>query len=461
MEKVKTKLITVYTLIFIFIFMLFFQDYFKGWGKNDNQFHQDVNQYYSYLPLAIIYGDMDLLKHNHDYWGITAPNGGVVPKVTYGMALMYSPFFLLGHKIAINQHSPPDGYSEPYAICIHYGSFLYCFLGLILLALVLKRFFSDAVTAITLITLFFVTNLFFYTMRDAEMTHSHTFFLLSLLLLLTCKWHEKNKSIYFLWIGLTTGLLALIRPNEILFIVIFIGYQVHSFSDLKEKLRKIFFSYKNIPLFLLGFLILWLPQMIFWKIKTNQFLFFSYGSQESFFWVDPQIINLLFSYRKGWFLYTPVMLFSIIGLFMMKGKNAGFKFPVIIYLLLNIYLLSAWWCWWYGGGFGMRALVQSYAILAIPLAAFYERVFSYAFKKQIFTVLARSLTVALFSIFLCVNQIQTYQYGHWMFHYDSMSKKAYWRVFGRFSLDSDDAGKLEKEFVHPDYEAAMKGKKRN
>ena len=459
-ETKKPYWITIYALIFIFIYMLFFQDYWRSWKKNDTPFHADVNQYYSYLPLTFIYGDLDLIKHNHEYWGITAPNGGIVPKATYGMALMYSPFFLLGHKIAINQHSPQDGYSEPYATCIHYGTLFYCFFGLVLLAFILKRFFSDGPIAITLLTLFFATNLFYYTFKEGEMTHSYTFFLLSLLLFFTCRWHEKNKSIYFLWIGLIMGLLTLIRPNEILFFLIFIGYQVYSFSDLKNKLRKIFFSFKNIPLFLLGFFILWLPQMIFWKIKTDQLLFFSYGSQERFFWLDPQITNLLFSYRKGWFVYTPIMLFSIIGLFVPKCKITGFKFSIIIYLLLNIYLLSAWWCWWYGGGFGMRALVQCYAILAIPMAAFYERIFSFSFKTQLFTILSRSITVILFSCFLCINQIQMFQYDHWMISCDSMSKEAYWHVFGRFSIDGDSE-KLERELNHPDYEAAMKGKKRD
>ena len=457
----KPYWITLYTLIFILTYMLFFQGYWKYWKEYENPFNSDVAQYYSYLPLTIIHGDMDMVKHNHGYWPIKAPNGAKVPKVTYGMALMYSPFFLLGHKIAINQNSPQDGFSEPYATCVHYGTLLYCFLGLLILAFVLKRFFSDGIIAITLVTLFFATNLFFYTLREGEMTHSYSFFLISLFVLLMCKWHEKNKSIYFLWIGMTMGLLTLIRPNEILLFIVFIGYQVHSLSDFKNKLLKIIFSYKNILLFIIGFFILWVPQMIFWKIETDQLLFFSYGNKEGFFWLDPQIKNLLFSYRKGWFVYTPIMLFAIAGLFMLKNKGLDFKIPIIIYLGLNIYLLSAWWCWWYGGGFGMRALVQSYAILAIPMAAFYEHIFSFSFKKQLFTILSRSLVVCLFSVFLCINQIQTYQYNHFMIHYDSMSKDAYWHFFGKFDYNEDDVKKFEEESNLPDYEAAMKGEKRD
>jgi hypothetical protein len=173
---------------------------------------------------------------------------------------------------------------------------------------------------------------------------------------------------------------------------------------------------------------------------------------------------VLFSYRKGWFVYTPVMIFSIIGLFfILKHKTNVFKTSIVIYLIINIYMLSCWWCWWYGGGFGMRSLIQAYVLLAIPLAAFYQYVFSLEFKKQTFVFITRGLTVFLLSTFLCLNIIQTYQYDHpadhRLLHYDAMSKAAYWRIFGKFSLRDDDYAKLQQEFAPIDYKAAQKGER--
>jgi len=462
----KPYWITTYTLIFVFVFMIFSQNYWRFWNsdKGETPFMWDADNYYSYLPATFIHHDLSF-SYTTQYWLTTAPNGNGIAKGTYGMALMYSPFFFLGHKIAINQHSPLTGYSEPYGTCVHYGSLFYCLMGLVILSFVLRRFFTDGITALTIITLFFATNLFYYTMRDGEMSHCYTFFLISLFMLLTCKWHENQKSIYFLWIGLTVGLLSVIRPTEILISIVFVLYGVKSFSDVTGKLKQVIFSYKNIPLFLLGFFIMWLPQMIYWKVKADSFLFFSYGSTERFFWLDPQIINLLFSYRKGWFVYTPIMLFAVVGLFfILKQKTNGFKLPILVYMAINIYMLSCWWCWWYGGGFGMRALVQAYALMAIPLAAFYQYIFALDFKKQIFVFAARGLTVLLVSVFLCVNIIQTYQYDHpvdrKLLHYDAMSKAAYWRAFGKFSLSDEDYDKYMSELVGPDYDAARKGERK-
>ena len=113
----------------------------------------------------------------------------------------------------------------------------------------------------------------------------------------------------------------------------------------------------------------------------------------------------------------------------------------------------------------MRALVQAYALLAIPLAAFYQFIFSLDFKRQVFTVFVRSFTIIFFSGFVCLNLIQTYQYDHpadrRLMHYDSMSKDAYWRTFGKFDVTQEEFAKFERELVHPDNEAAVNGKKRD
>jgi len=464
MESIKKPYwLTTYTLIFVFVFMLLTQNLWRFWdiNKGETPFRWDMDQYYSYLPATFIHHDLTF-KYTNQYWLNAAPNGNTVEKMTCGMAFMYSPFFLLGHKIAINKHSPLTGYSEPYATCVHYGTLFYCLLGLVILSFVLRRFYSDSITAITIACIFFATNLFYYTMNEGEMAHSYTFFLVSIFALLTCKWHETQKSIYFLWLGLTLGLLSLIRPTDILVSIIFIGYGIKSLPEFTDKMKRIIFSYKNIPLFLLGFFVFWLPQMIYWKTRTDSFLFFSYG-KEGFFWSDPQIINFLFSYRKGWFIYTPIMVFAMLGLFfVLKIKNNPFKLPIIICLVLAIYTLSCWWCWWFGGGFGMRSMIEFYALLAIPLAAFFQYIFSLEFKKQFFVFVTRGATALLVSVFLCLNIIQTYQSNNpksWpLMHFDSMSKDAYWRIFGKFNLSDEDYQKLGKELKHPN-EDAIKGKR--
>ncbi|MGZ3862618.1 MAG: glycosyltransferase family 39 protein [Bacteroidia bacterium] len=467
MENTKRPyLVTFYTLILICVYMIFFQNYWRFWNsdKGETPFQWDADQYYSYLPATFIYHDLDF-KYTTRYWLVQAPNGKQVPKMTCGVAIMMAPFFLMGHKVAINQGDVLDGYSNPYGDFVHFGTMFYTLMGLILLAFVLRRYYSDGIVALTLGTLFFATNLFYYTLRDGEMAHSYSFFLVSLFLWLTVRWHESRKTIYFLWLGLTVGLASLVRPTEILIFLVFVLYGVRSVEGLKSKLKELM-SLKYIGLFLLGFFIMWSPQLLLWKIKTGNFLFFSYGSKEGFFWGDPQIFNLLFSYRKGLFVYTPLMLLAFIGLlFILKNKTNDLKLPLMIYLAINIYVLSCWWCWWYGGGFGMRSLVQAFAFLSVPLAAFYNYIFSIDLKNKYVVGGIKGATVFVIAAFASLNIIQTYQYDHpadhRLLHYDSMSKDAYWRMFGKFDATPEEFSKFEQELNHPDNEAALNGEKRD
>ncbi|MBK8364442.1 MAG: hypothetical protein IPL24_12450 [Bacteroidetes bacterium] len=63
------------------------------------------------------------------------------------------------------------------------------------------------------------------------------------------------------------------------------------------------------------------------------------------------------------------MLFAFAGLFLLKDELKKIQTGIWLFILLNIYITFSWWCWWYGGAFGMRSMIDSYAIMALPLAS--------------------------------------------------------------------------------------------
>ena len=145
----------------------------------------------------------------------------------------------------------------------------------------------------------------------------------------------------------------------------------------------------------------------------------------------------------------------------MRGRPRTVRTGSILYFFINVYLVSAWWCWWYGGGFGMRALIQSYAVLAIPFATFLQFVFAPNYRKYYLNSIARYATIIALSTFIVLNIVQTYQYQiKSLIHYDSMTKEAYWYVFDKFYyVNGEDEQQHKALMVAPDYEAAMKGKR--
>jgi hypothetical protein len=122
------------------------------------------------------------------------------------------------------------------------------------------------------------------------------------------------------------------------------------------------------------------------------------------------------------------------------------RFPIILFLILNLYIVFSWWCWWYGGSFGQRSLIESYALLALPFAAFIKFISE---KKWYYNIIFYA--IALFFVWL--NIFQTYQYEHHSLHWDAMTKELYFKQFGKLDIISD----FDKYLDHPNYEDAVKG----
>lgn len=437
-------------------------DIWRNWhlmNKDDNQFVWDVAGYYSYLPSEFIIKDYKPNGQRFQNFLIDLPNGEKITKGTYGMALMYSPFFALGYKIAINEHKALDGFSEPFAITLHWGSILYGLLGLLLLRNFLIKFYSETVTAVTLAIVFYGTNLFCYVLSLSEMTHGYLFFLYSAFILTTYHWYNKPTYMNSLLIGLIAGVITLIRPTEILVCSLFIVINLSNESKFIDRLKFIIMHYKKILLMILVGFIIWIPQFLFWKQHTGQYLFFSYPG-EQFFWSDPQIINILFSFRKGWFIYTPLIALAFFGLFFMAKKYRALRNTILIITLVNIYVLSCWWDWFFGGGFGGRGFVQHYAYLAIPIAAFTEFTLEHFSVNKLKQILQLIFFIIVFSG-ICLNIGQSYQYNNNLIHFNGMTKEAYWHNFGRYKINGPHEGKYWQMISEPDYDKLRSGEDRD
>ena len=191
--------------------------------------------------------------------------------------------------------------------------------------------------------------------------------------------------------------------------------------------------------------LVWIPQLLYWKTVTGNYLFYSYAD-EGFFFLNPQILKGLFSYRNGWLIYSPVMFFALLGIPFLYRYAKDFFLPVMLFFLLNIYVIFSWWCWWYTG-FGNRAMIDSYAVLALPLAAFIK--WNSQNKNKI---LKYFIFVIIVGAFL-QGAFHSIQFHYSSIHYNSMTKGAYRESFWKVGPTSEYWKKLRE----PDYEKAKKG----
>ncbi len=424
----------------------------KIWKNPTRVIQWDVIDYYGYLPAVFIYHDISLKFKDHYngkkhfvFWAKKTATGSYVFKMTMGLSVMYAPFFFVANEVAGPLGYNTGGYSVPYRFALVMAALFYLAIGLVFLARVLRFYFSETVTALTLLAIGLGTNLFWYSTFEPGMSHVYTFALVSVFIYLTILWLRRSTLLRAVLLGLVVGLLTLIRPVNILIVLFFLFYDVKSGQDFKN--RYLLYRHKFPHLILMmvfGFLML-LPQLLYWKTVTGQWLYYSYG-KEGFFFLHPQIINVLFSFRKGWFVYTPVMTFAVAGIYFLFKKYKQLFIAVLILLIFYLYVVSSWWSWWYGGSLGQRELIDIYPVMAFPLAA----TMSWIISRKAGLAYPAALLL-MFSVLLGAFYNVQYYYGS--IHWDSMTRQAYFDSFGRVH----PSPRFYKLIKVPDYKDALLG----
>lgn len=444
----------IIVILVLFISIPFINFSHHKWQQNEGVIVWDIKQYYAYLPATIIHHDLslDFMEEDPEFynkwiWPSISPIGKKTIITTMGLSFLYSPFFLIAHSYSsISQKYEANGYSKPYHIALTFSALFYLLLGLFFLRKTLLRFYSEKITALTLFLIAAGTNLMFYSSYEAPMSHCYNFALISIFFYLTIQWHKKRSLKNTILLGALGGLIALIRPTNIIVLLIIPLYGIKTFKDLKIQLASIFSDWKKLLSMVAAFITVWLPQFFYWKYVSGKFFYFSYGEiGGKFFFDNPQLYKFLFSYEKGWLVYTPIMLIAIVGFIFLYKKNRNVFWPTISLTVLSVYILSSWWSWWFGGGFGQRSMVDYYGILALPLAAFIEY---FSTRKVLkYTIPGLLIILASFSIF------QTIQYHNGAIHYWWMNKEAYWETFLKFK----PTPKYWYLIRFPDYEKARQG----
>jgi len=358
--------------------------YYPKWKQVNTEatISWDVSGYYLYLPGALIYKDLKALK----WWGAIEEkyqpgpgmgqafqhsSGNWVMKYPMGQALQFLPWFAVAHMLAEPLGYPADGFSRPYQAAISWGSLLIALLGLWFLRKVLKEYFSDNVVAIVLVCLVFGSNYLEYAGITGAMTHNWLFTLYTLLIFSTIQFYRRPTFGWAAAIGLLVGWAAITRPTEIIVAIIPLFWGVNSWDSLKHRFTFLGSNFSKISLaafFAGGLMFL---QLAYWKYATGEWIVYSYQDQ-TFTWFPPHIEDVLWSARAGWLVYSPMMLFAVIGIFMLR-KRLPEVFPTVFFVsLLALYITSAWDIWWYGGSLGQRAMVQAYPLWAFGLGAFVQ-----------------------------------------------------------------------------------------
>ena len=395
-------------------------------SENTRLVLSDGRGYFSYLPATIIHQDLQygfLEEINAKYWQskpldfIVEVDGQTVNKYTSGVAVLWLPFFLLAHFLSIILGWEADGYAAPYQIAIAFSALVYLYLGLRFLAKLMREFqLKEWAISCSLLLIVLATNLLHYAVHEVSMSHVYSFFAVSAFMYFAMRWLRHNGSLF--WVAIFLAMIMLIRPTNVM-VILLLPFLAGSWNVCREKIVAAFKQPLDLVLSLvIGFMILSI-QLLFYKAQTGSFLVDSYP-EEGFNFLQPELFNVLFSYRKGLLIWSPFILLSFFGFFSVLKRSRLMALSLFAFIGAGTYLIAAWHMWYFGGSFGHRAFIDMYPVFAVMIGFF----FSGSASLSIFIS-----GLISFCVLVPLNLVQTYQFSDGIIPFDGMNAKKYRQVW--------------------------------
>lgn len=365
--------IKFWSLLLFFILTLFLslnRHSKSGIQNYHSEIWADKAGYYIYLPSFFIYDfkaeklPTDIEKKTGD--GFLIKEGKIITKYSYGVALMQSPFFLTFHYVSKIFGLNDDGFGIQYHKAIDVAAVVYTFFAFVILYSFLARYLSNKTSIITLVCLYLGTNVFYYSIFETGMSHIYSFFLFACFLYLGPYISKGGSILHYCLFGLVVGLIIVVRPFNILFIPVYFIFNTLSISDIKNNIKGYLIAIS------IAFLIV-LPQLIYWNYAFGNYFQYSYGNESFSHILQPKLIQMWFSTKNGFFLYNPIVVFILTGLFFLYKKMPTQSILITIYFIVLSYIFSSWHDWGYGCSYGCRPYVEYYTMLSLPFGFFINK----------------------------------------------------------------------------------------
>jgi hypothetical protein len=313
---------------------------------------------------------------------------------TIGCALLWAPFYAIGHGVAIARGYPADGFSYPYIAAVAYGSAFYGFLAILLSIAAARRLVGHGLAAGMLIWI--GTPLLFYMYISPPYSHACSAFAVALFVTVWLRARASWSIGGALALGLTGALMAMVREQDV---ILLIGPAVDFVAtaigrrDVSGSLYRRSRSPADSPsglsprqpgtaavsaallpaaAGLTAFLVASLPQLFAYKALNGHF-----GPSQlvvrKMHWSAPHAWDVLASPQHGFFVWTPLAAIAIAGLGMLALRASP---PVrrvaacaLLMVAAQIYVSGSVESWTVAGAFGQRRFVALTILLTIGLAA--------------------------------------------------------------------------------------------
>ncbi|MCB9261698.1 MAG: hypothetical protein H6607_04925 [Flavobacteriales bacterium] len=353
----------------------------------------DKAGYQVYLP-AFFYYDFeadkfpDNIENNTGHgFALNQKSNKVITKYPIGVAILQSPFFVIGHFIDVGLNTKQ---AKGYTVVQHKMILVSTIFYLLLAFVVLYRHFSKSYRSIVLFWLFpfmlFGSNLLFYSTRDAGLSHVYSFFTLSVFYVFLEKWVATHFAAKrdLIWAGLAFSIGCLIRPANLHF------YILSALSVLLPAYRLLRANPKEVIKGLsIAAVIGGIPvvlQLLYYNYAFGSYFAYSYTDESFIYALKPRLARVWFAPANGLLLYSPIFIFVFIGIFQLLKKDRLRAVMLIILFFAISYTYAAWWSPGLGCGYGHRGFVEHLAFFSLPLILGLKRAWTTKYRNLLIFV---------------------------------------------------------------------------
>ena len=220
-------------------------------------------------------------------------------------------------------------------------------------------------------------NLVYYMTAEPSMAHAPSAFASGLFFYTWVQRRNQPGVRTALLYGLLGGLMALVRPQDGLFLALpFLARLPDVWRSLRDPGATCRWRQWMRDGLLAGLtaLVTFSPQMVAWRQVYGDYFRspYVYGAGTKFYWLSPRLGAVLFSAFRGLFVWHPVFLLALLGLLIAYRKDPIFCGLGLLGFALQWYLVGSWHLWYQGEAFGGRMFIGCTPIFALGLAHLIE-----------------------------------------------------------------------------------------
>jgi len=335
---------------------------------------------------------------------------------TVGPAMLWSPFLLLAHggvlaARAFGSEVAADGYSAPYRLAMALATCLYGFLGFLISYRLAAKYAGRLWAFLATVAIWGGSSLAVYMYFNPSWSHAHSAFMCALYLWYWDSTRERRSLAQWLLMGVIVGLMLDVYYVNIMLVSILVIESAEQYAKLLRSRPVAWPSVAQLAwrqaLFGFVVLVVMIPTFVTrWIVYGGPFKT-GYLSLRDFLWDSPVFLSILFSSNHGLLSWTPLILFSIAGLFLLAWRVPRVGGPFLAGFLA-FYAFLAFYPDWAGiSSFGNRFFSSMTPLFVLGLGFLLSRVAGlFARPRTALAVLS-----ALLLCFVSWNLGLMYQWG--------------------------------------------------